>query len=127
MLFRSNGRYLNAQGLETSANVWGKTSEWVALRGSIKDATGEHPVTVAIFAHPSGLNAPPYWHARDYGLFAVNPFARKGYDPTAPERNTTLAAGQSVRMAYRLAVYTGTIDKPRLDQDFAAFKAAPLK
>lgn len=122
-----SGRYINAEGLETEKGVWGKTSAWVAIRGSIKDKDANRPVTVAIFAHPSGYNSPPYWHARAYGLFAANPFARKGYDPTAPERITKLATGESIRLLFRLAVYTGQVEKARLDQDYAAFKGMPLK
>jgi hypothetical protein len=116
-----SGRYLNAEGLETEANVWGKTSRWVAIRGSVKVADAAREVTVAIFAHPSGLNSPPYWHARAYGLFAMNPFARRGYDPSAPERITRLAPGEHVRVRARLAVYAGKVDKARLDRDYAAF------
>ena len=115
------GRYLNAEGLETAANVWGKTSSWVAIRGAVTSADATRDVTVAIYAHPSSLNSPPYWHARDYGLFAVNPFARKGYDPSAPERITRLAGGQELRVRFRLAVYSAQVDKARLDRDFAAF------
>jgi hypothetical protein len=121
------GRYVNAEGAETSANVWGKTSPWVAIRGSVKGAGGDKDVTVAIFAHPSGLNAPPYWHAREYGLFAVNPFARHAYDPSAAERTTTLDKDKSLHLRFRLAVYSGKTPKPRLDQDFAAFSAQPFK
>ncbi len=41
-----SGKYINAEGLETAANVWGKTSAWVAIRGTVKDATGAKDVTV---------------------------------------------------------------------------------
>jgi hypothetical protein len=119
-----SGRYINAEGLETSAKVWGKTSAWVAIRGTVKEKDDLKPVTVAIFAHPSGLNFPPYWHARDYGLFAVNPFARNGYDPSAPKRITELAPGQSLHLRYRLVVYTGQVEKARLDKDYAQFKTS---
>jgi len=122
-----SGRYLNAEGLETSANIWGKTSAWAAIRGAVKDRSGEKPVTVAIFAHPSGLNAPPYWHARDYGLFAANPFARNGYDPKAPKRITTVTPGDRLQLGYRLAVYAGVVDKRRLDADYAAYAATTLR
>lgn len=115
------GRYLNAEGLETAANVWGKTSPWVAIRGAVKEAAGDKDVTVAIFAHPSGLNSPPYWHARDYGLFAANPFGRKAYDPKEETRITTLGVGQSLRVRFRLAVYSGKVAKTRLDQEFSGF------
>ena len=115
------GKYINAEGLETSKNVWGKTSPWVAIRGKVKEAAGDKDVTVAIYAHPSGLNSPPYWHARDYGLFAANPFGRKAYDPKEETRITTLGVNQSLRVRFRLAVYSGQVDKARLDKDFAAF------
>lgn len=116
-----SGRYINAEGLETGAKVWGKTSAWIAIRGTVKDAAGEKPVTVAIFAHPTGLNFPPYWHARDYGLFAVNPFARKGYDPQAPERTTILRVGESLNLGFRVAVYASQVTNARLAQDFAGY------
>jgi len=115
------GLYINASGAETEANVWGKTSPWVALRGTITDAGGPKDVTIAIYAHPKGLNSPPYWHARGYGLFAVNPFGRRGYDPAAPERVTQVGAGERLNMRFRVAVYSGKIEKSKLDADFAAF------
>lgn len=115
------GRYLNAQGLETEKGVWGKTSEWVALRGTVTSGEGDRDVTVAMYAHPASLNSPPYWHARAYGLFAVNPFGRQGYDPSAPERITRLGPGESVRVRVRLAVYDARVDADRLARDYAAF------
>ncbi len=115
------GLYVNASGAETEANVWGKTSPWMALRGTITDAGGPKDVTIAIYAHPKGHNSPPYWHARGYGLFAVNPFGRRGYDPKAPERVTEVAVGQRLNMRFRVAVYTGKVDRARLDADYAAF------
>lgn len=116
-----SGRYINAEGHETAAHVWGKTSPWVAIRGAVTNQAGRHDVTVAIFAHPSGLNHPPYWHARDYGLFAVNPFARKGYDPSAAERITRLGVAESLAVRFRLAVYASQVDKARLDRDYEQF------
>jgi hypothetical protein len=116
-----SGRYINAEGRETAANVWGKTSPWVAIRGTVTGAGGGQDVTVAMFAHPSGLNFPPYWHARDYGLFAANPFARKGYDPSAPERVTKLGVGESLEVRFLVAIYAGKVDERRLARDFEGF------
>lgn len=114
-----SGRYLNAEGLETEKGVWGKTSDWVAIRGAIPEAAGSRDVTVAIFAPRSGYNAPPYWHARAYGLFAVNPFGRRSFDPSAPERVTRLGVGERLRMRFRLAVYAGQVSQDRLARDYA--------
>ena len=80
-------------------------------------------MTVAIFAHPSGLNHPPYWHARDYGLFAVNPFGRKGYDPSAPERITRLAVGRAPERPIPSDGLLGQGRQGRLDRDFRELRA----
>lgn len=118
------GRYVNAQGLEMSRGVWGKTSEWVAIEGAVKDGSGgDEEVSVAIFSHPSTLNHPPYWHARDYGLFTVNPFGRRSYDKTQEERVTPLKQGESVHLRFRLTIYSGKPGKDRFAEDYAEFSA----
>ena len=117
-----SGRYINAEGLEAEKGVWGRTSDWVAIRGSVTDAGTRKDVTVAIFAPPGGVNAPPYWHARAYGLFAVNPFGRKAFDPSAPERITRLGVGDSLRAQFRIAVYDGQVAPARLAADYAAIR-----
>lgn len=117
------GRYINAEGLETSDKLWGKPSPWVALTGTLKGKAGDEPVTVAIYSHPTTAHHPPRWHARDYGLFAVNPFGGKSYDKNAPEMKTPLKKGEKVTLCFRVAVYTGKMEKPRLDKDYAEFAA----
>ena len=115
------GRYLNAEGLETSKNLWGKKSPWVALSGTVKGKAGDEPVTIAIYAHPKSFNSPPRWHARDYGLFTVNSFADKSYDAKAEARSTKLKKGEKLELRYRLAVYSGKAGADRLAADYAAF------
>ncbi|MBI3736357.1 PmoA family protein [Candidatus Sumerlaeota bacterium] len=126
------GSYINAEGLEKangiredgvekSKGVWGKTSAWVALRGAVAGANGDEPLTLAIFAHPSTHNFPPYWHARDYGLFAVNPWGRHEYDKTQEPRKEILEAGKSVNVHFRVVIYDSVVDKARLDKDYAEF------
>lgn len=116
------GKYINAEGLEGSGRVWGKTSPWVALRGNVRGADGnDEEVTIAIFSHPSTVHHPPYWHARDYGLFTANPFGRRGYDKNADARETPLEPGESLRVRMKIAVYDGIVGKDRLDADYAAY------
>lgn len=114
-----SGRYINAEGLETAASVWGKRSAWVAIRGTVADAVQTRPVTVAIFAHADGARFPPFWHARDYGLFSANPLGQHAFDPALPENITRLAQGDQLRLRFRLAVYDGEVSKARLDRDYA--------
>ena len=109
-----NGSYINAYGWESAANVWGKRCPWVALRGSVAGKD----VTVAIFDHPSTENFPSYWHARDYGLFSVNPFGRKDFVRDAAPLAKKLEAYESFHFRYRLLVYSGKVSKDRIDRDY---------
>ncbi|UCF37127.1 MAG: PmoA family protein [Acidobacteriota bacterium] len=111
---KGTGRYINAFGWETEKEIWGKRAPWVALRGSV----GEKPVTVAIFDHTSSASYPAYWHARAYGLFSINPFGRKDFQKGSTPLDTKLKAGDSLKFRYRIVIYSGQVDKKRIDQDY---------
>jgi hypothetical protein len=106
--------YMNAYGQKTSTEVWGKRAPWVALVGQI----GKEDITISIFDHPSTENHPSYWHAREYGLFAVNPFGRRDFVAGASPLNKSLQPNQSFHFRYRLIIYEGKQPKNRMDQDY---------
>jgi hypothetical protein len=108
------GRYINAYGWETAAEVWGKRAPWVAIRGTV----GDEEVTVAIFDHPTTVNYPSFWHARDYGLFSANSLGRKDYIGSDDAVTRTLEPGESYHFRYRVVVYQGIASKKRLDDDY---------
>lgn len=114
---KGTGRYVNAFGVETSEKIWGKRSPWVAIRGEVDG----QPVTVAIFDHPTTVHHPSYWHARGYGLFAVNPFGRKDYMEGYPELDYRLAPYESFHFRYRIVVYDGKVEQERLINDYLAY------
>jgi hypothetical protein len=98
-----SGKMISAEGKQGMANIWGKRSNWVDYSGTIE---GEQ-LGVAIFDHPSNPLHPVHWHARDYGLFAVNPWGQHAFDPTAPEAHTTLPAGEPLRFRWRVVIHAG--------------------
>ena len=73
-------------------NVWGKRSNWVDYTAEVD---GER-LGVAIFDNPQNPHYPTYWHARDYGLFSLNPFGQNAFDENMPENKTKLATGQKL-------------------------------
>lgn len=94
------GSYQNKEGVKGD-DVWGKRSAWVDLEGKIDN----EDISVAILDHPSNLGYPAYWHARGYGLFAVNPMGDKEYTSgKEPARNKQLKKGESMTVRYRLVV-----------------------
>ena len=98
-----SGKMVNAEGREGMANVWGKPSNWVDYSGTLD---GEK-LGIAIFDHPSNPGHPVRWHARDYGLFALDPWGQHAFDPAAEEAHTTLAAGASLHYRWRVVIHSG--------------------
>lgn len=111
------GGYLNAQGQEKEAGVWGKRSEWVALRGKVND----QDVTLAILNHPESAGFPTFWHARAYGLFAANPFGRKDFEKGAEPLNFTLQPGQSATFRYRILIQSSRLSPEELKSEYQKF------
>lgn len=68
------GNYRNSNGIE-GEEVWAKRAIWCNLTGKIKD----EDISIAIIDHPKNVGYPAYWHARGYGLFAVNPLGQKAF------------------------------------------------
>ena len=101
---KKGGKMVDADGRTTMLNVWGKRSNWVDYTAEID---GER-LGVAIFDHPDNPRHPTHWHARDYGLFAANPFgAQKAFDTEEKETPFKLPKGQKVVFRYRLVVHPG--------------------
>ena len=100
---KGTGKMVNASGQSGMANVWGKRSPWVDYSGEVE---GEK-LGVAIFDHPSNQRHPTYWHSRDYGLFALDPFGQKAFDKTAEESHWKIDAGKSVRFQWRVLIHPG--------------------
>jgi hypothetical protein len=111
-----SGEYINAEGLKTESNVWGKRSKWMALRGKI----GDEPVVIAIMFKPDSHNSPPFWHARGYGLFCANPLGgRAEYsNGKEPPLITSMKPGDSIKLNYRVLIYSGELTKEDLDNQY---------
>lgn len=100
---RRGGKMVDADGRVGMAQVWGKRSNWVDYTAEID---GER-LGVAMFDHPSNPRHPTYWHARDYGLFALNPFGQNAFDPDQEESRWKLPKGQTITFRWRVLIHPG--------------------
>ena len=112
-----SGKMVNAEGKQGMANVWGKRSSWVDYSGTID---GEK-LGIAIFDDPSNPGHPVRWHARDYGLFALNPWGQHAFDPSAEEAHTTLAAGASLHFRWRVVIHSGDTTSAHIAELYREF------
>jgi hypothetical protein len=101
---KSHGRMVNAEGAESEKNIWGKPSNWVDFQGEVEgEAMG-----MAMFDHPENPRHPERWHARGYGLFAVNPFCLAAFTKDKTQNGDyVLEADKTLRLRYRLAIHPG--------------------
>ena len=97
------GMYYSSDGLKGDS-VWGSKGKWVMLTGK-KDGKD---ITIGMIDHPANIGYPAYWHARGYGLFAVNPLGRKVFSNGKEELNFSLKPQQSVTFRYRIIIHSGT-------------------
>lgn len=96
------GRYYGSSGLEGDS-VWSSQGPWVMLKGT-KDGKR---ITIAMLDHPSNVGYPTYWHARGYGLFALNPLGRAIFSNGKETLNFSLKPQASVTFRYRVVVASG--------------------
>ncbi len=114
------GSYKNKEGVK-GEDVWAKRSVWTNLTGQI----GNEKVNVAIIDHPQNVSYPSYWHARGYGLFAINPMGTKEFTNGKEAQNFQLKKGESKTFRYRLVVDSKDMadaDLDKLAADFAKVK-----
>jgi hypothetical protein len=99
-----DGHAANSEGLRDGA-AWGKRAAWADYYGPVDGRI----VGVAIFDNPKNPHHPTWWHVRDYGLFAANPFGQHDFeglkDITAG--NLVVPAGKSVTFRYRFYLHEG--------------------
>jgi hypothetical protein len=114
---KNGGKMTNAEGKSGMAEVWGHRSKWVDYSGAIN---GEK-LGVAIFDSPANPRFPTYWHSRDYGLFALNPFGQKAFDPQAPESHWELGAGQSLKFRWRVVIHPGDTASAHIAEMYQEF------
>jgi len=112
---RKGGRMVDADGRAMMKNVWGKRSNWVDYSAEVD---GER-LGVAMFDHPGNPRHPTYWHARDYGLFALNPFGRNAFDDKAEESKWVLAKGEKLAFRWAVVVHPGDADIASLYSQWA--------
>ena len=115
----STGHAFNSNG-ERDHAIWGKHAHWACYHGP--DPKG-NPVAVAIFSHPGNFRSPTTWHARDYGLFAVNPFGLHDFDPAKPAGagDYTIKKGDSLTLRYRFYFAKGEPKPEALEARFQAY------
>ena len=113
------GHILNSEG-QRDGETWGKRAAWCDYYGPVKDQI----VGVAIFDHPQNPKHPTWWHVRDYGLFAANPFGVHDFEKK-PEGigDITIQAGENLTFKYRFCFHKGDTNQAKVAEHYREYAA----
>jgi hypothetical protein len=116
----AKGQAQNSEG-ESGKDIWGKKARWVDYYAPVDGKT----VGVALFDHPSNLRHPTFWHARDYGLIAANPFGLHDFEKKEKGAGDhKIAKGQSLTFKYRWLFHTGDTAAAKIPVRYGAWAGA---
>jgi hypothetical protein len=113
-----NVTMLNSEGKTGEKQIWGKRANWVDYSGVV---AGEK-LGIAIFDSPSNIKHPTYWHARGYGLFAVNPFGEHDfYNDPKRDGSVTIPAAGALTLRYRVYIHHGDAGEAKVAEAYEKY------
>jgi hypothetical protein len=98
------GTILDSHGRRNGKEIGGNSADWWDYSGTLD---GKH-AGITIFCHPDNFR-PSWFHARDYGLLAANPFARHAFRKGDVSK-VVVKPGESLRLRYGVFIHSESSD-----------------
>ena len=96
------GRLENAEGL-IDGDCWGRRSKSMVAEGPIDGRL----VRVEVVDADQNPQHPTWWHARQYGLLAANPFGRRAFEGRGESGAMTITQASPLRLGYAVNLQAG--------------------
>ena len=110
---KNGGTMINAEGLKSEKDTFGKNSPWIDFYGK----RGEAVEGLAILQHPTNPWYPSPWFTRDYGFMSPTPM----YWPEN-DKETFMKKGTSLTLRYRVLVHSGDHNQAKIAEAFEKYK-----
>jgi hypothetical protein len=110
---KNGGTMINAEGIKSEKDTFGKKSPWIDFYGKRGDAIEG----LAIFQHPSNPWYPSPWFTRDYGFMSPTPMYW-------PENGSEIVMkkGTLLNLRYRVLVHAGDHNQAKIAEAFEKYK-----
>ncbi len=109
----NTGTMESGAGGVNEKEIWMKRAPWVDYYG----VANGHVCGIAILDNPENDMYPTYWHARDYGLMAVNNFYVGG--------QKVIPAGGAMTWKFRIIAHNGSTKEAGIKDRFSDYFAPP--
>lgn len=110
------GSITNEEGMKDGEGTWGKSSDWIDYSGIID---GKY-VGMTIMPDPDNFR-PSWFHARDYGFIAANPFGREAMKQ-GEKSAVKVKQGEDFHLGFGVFVYCNAagnkVNIPRAYEDY---------
>ena len=112
------GHIVNSEGIRDD-DTWGKKAAWCDYYGPVNGKL----IGIAIFDHPQNPRHPTWWHVRDYGLFAANPFGKHDFEKLSDKAagNLNVPSGKSVTFRYRFYLHEGDEKQAKVAEKYGDY------
>jgi hypothetical protein len=111
---KTGGRMTGSGGEQNEAGVRGKPLDWCDYSGTVDGK----PAGVMLMPDPGNFR-PSWFHARDYGFVAANPFGRKSVGRGEASR-VVVKRGEPLRLRFGVLLHSGETDRKAAYRDFLA-------
>jgi hypothetical protein len=81
----------------------------------------QEEITLVMLDNPLNVGFPTYWHARGYGLFAVNPLGQEVFSNGKEKLNFTIQPKQSATFRYRLVILDSPMTSDQVEAQYRQF------
>ncbi|MCH8219240.1 MAG: PmoA family protein [Planctomycetes bacterium] len=113
---KQGGRIIDDQGRKDEKGIWGKQAQWCDYSGWINGSF----VGITIMPDPGNFR-PCWWHTRNYGFMAANPFGRAAFG-AGPASKVRVNRGEPFRLSYGILLHANkneeALDLPIAYQDY---------
>jgi hypothetical protein len=113
------GTMINAEGLKSEKDTFGKQSPWIDYYGK----RGDGIEGLVIMQHPSNPWYPAPWFTRDYGFISPTPM----YWPENG-KDISMKKGTVLDLHYRVLIHSGDHKEAKIAEEFEKYKTSePLR
>jgi hypothetical protein len=123
MRLKGGRGHIVTSGGERDQGTWGKRAAWCDYSGVVEGKA----VGLGIFDHPKNPRHPTWWHVRDYGLFAANPFGKHDFEKLSDRSagDLVIPSGQSATFRYRIYIHEGDEQAGKVAENYQRFVSEP--